>query len=155
MHLPGHSRPIIATKFNPNKYKLRDGPSLLKLEYRYIYAVATQDSLVLYDTQQTEPIAFMSKLHYATLSDIAWSSDGNNIMISSTDGFCSLVEFQGGELGEYFDVRPEISPAAEPAAAPKITEKKVSEIVPDDKPLEQKTGLDKMGRKRITPILLQ
>lgn len=42
------------------------------LPYRMVYAVATQDSVLLYDTQQTTPICIVSNLHLATFTDLAW-----------------------------------------------------------------------------------
>lgn len=37
-----------------------------------VYAVATQDSVVLYDTQHVVPIAYLSQLHYASITDLTW-----------------------------------------------------------------------------------
>lgn len=42
------------------------------LPYRMVYAVATQDSVLLYDTQQKSPICVVSNLHCATFTDLAW-----------------------------------------------------------------------------------
>lgn len=42
------------------------------LPYRMVYAVGTQDSILLYDTQQTTPICIVSNLHCATFTDLAW-----------------------------------------------------------------------------------
>ena len=42
------------------------------LPYRMVYAVATQDSVFLYDTQQQTPICIVSNLHCATFTDLAW-----------------------------------------------------------------------------------
>lgn len=42
------------------------------LPYRVMYAVATQDSVLLYDTQQMTPICVVSNLHLATFTDLAW-----------------------------------------------------------------------------------
>ncbi|KAF4462812.1 chromatin assembly factor 1 subunit B [Fusarium albosuccineum] len=72
------------------------------LPYRMVYAVATQDSVLLYDTQQKTPICIVSNLHCATFTDLAWSSDGLTLMISSSDGFCSTLSFAAGELGEVY-----------------------------------------------------
>jgi chromatin assembly factor 1 subunit B len=46
--------------------------SVFALPYRLIYAVACQDSVLLYDTQQAGPIAIFRGLHYAGFTDIAW-----------------------------------------------------------------------------------
>ncbi|KAF7558293.1 hypothetical protein G7046_g5858 [Stylonectria norvegica] len=72
------------------------------LPYRMVYAVATQDSVLLYDTQQKTPICVVSNLHCATFTDLAWASDGLTLMISSSDGFCSSLSFSPGELGEVY-----------------------------------------------------
>jgi chromatin assembly factor 1 subunit B len=42
------------------------------LNYRIVYAVATQDAVLLYDTQQKTPICVVSNLHCATFTDLAW-----------------------------------------------------------------------------------
>lgn len=46
--------------------------SVFKLPYRMMFAVATQDTVVLYDTQQAGPIAMFANLHYASFTDVAW-----------------------------------------------------------------------------------
>lgn len=49
------------------------GPKpVFALPYRMVYAVATQDSVLLYDTQQHTPICVVSNLHCATFTDLAW-----------------------------------------------------------------------------------
>jgi len=42
------------------------------LPYRMIYAVATQDAIHVYDTQQQKPLCIVSNLHFATFTDITW-----------------------------------------------------------------------------------
>ncbi|KAH7196754.1 WD40-repeat-containing domain protein [Fusarium flagelliforme] len=85
------------------------------LPYRMVYAVATQDSVLLYDTQQKTPICVVSNLHCATFTDLAWSSDGLTLMISSSDGFCSTLSFTAGELGEVY--KGEVGPPKTQTAA--------------------------------------
>ncbi|KAK3336000.1 WD40-repeat-containing domain protein [Cercophora scortea] len=72
------------------------------LGYRMVFAVATQDSVLLYDTQQQSPICVVSNLHCATFTDLTWSSDGLTLLISSSDGFCSTLSFSPGELGTVY-----------------------------------------------------
>ncbi|XP_050668965.1 chromatin assembly factor 1 subunit B [Leptidea sinapis] len=67
---------------------------------RHLLAVATARALLLYDTQHTTPLAVLSDLHYTRLTDLTWSDDGLVLVTSSTDGFCSVVMFTEGELGE-------------------------------------------------------
>ncbi|KAM0751309.1 WD40 repeat-like protein [Meredithblackwellia eburnea MCA 4105] len=73
--------------------------SLFDLPYRMVYAVATLDSVILYDTQQAGPICMFSNLHYAPFTDLSWSSDGQTLVVSSQDGYCSVVAFDPLELG--------------------------------------------------------
>lgn len=47
-------------------------PMAFSLPYRMIYAVATQDSVLLYDTQQQTPVCVVSNLHCATFTDLTW-----------------------------------------------------------------------------------
>lgn len=47
-------------------------PNLFKLPYRMVFAVASEDSIFLYDTQQTLPFGLVSNIHYHTLSDLTW-----------------------------------------------------------------------------------
>ncbi|KAI1209694.1 WD40 repeat-like protein [Annulohypoxylon truncatum] len=89
------------------------------LPYRMVYAVATQDSVLLYDTQQVTPICVVSNLHLATFTDLTWSSDGATLLITSSDGFCSTLSFLPGELGQEYKgelVGPKVTSA--PTAAP-------------------------------------
>ncbi|CAN8100893.1 unnamed protein product [Discula destructiva] len=77
------------------------------LPYRLVYAVATQDSILIYDTQQNTPIGVVSNLHCATFTDLAWSSDGATLLVTSSDGFCSAISFSPTDLGEPLKVDPQ------------------------------------------------
>ncbi|PWW73050.1 WD40 repeat-like protein [Tuber magnatum] len=119
-HLPGHKKPSIAVKCSSVLYTFRrstpSGPdptasapstsapsnAAFSLPYRMVYAVATQDAVLIYDTQQQTPLCIVSNLHYAAFTDLTWSSDGNTLLMTSTDGFCSVVVFSPGELGEKY-----------------------------------------------------
>lgn len=47
-------------------------PPVFSLPYRVIYAVATQDAVLVYDTQQQAPLCVVSNLHFATFTDLTW-----------------------------------------------------------------------------------
>ena len=47
-------------------------PNIFQLPYRMVFAVASEDSIFLYDTQQTLPFGLVSNIHYHTLSDLTW-----------------------------------------------------------------------------------
>ncbi|KAI0819859.1 WD40 repeat-like protein [Trametes gibbosa] len=67
--------------------------SIFSLPYRMLYAVATMDTVMIYDTQQTSPVCLLTKLHYDEFTDMSWSPDGQCLMLSSRDGYCTLVVF--------------------------------------------------------------
>lgn len=67
-----------------------------------IFALATKCSVYLYDTQQKLPFGLISNIHYTRLTDLAWSNNGSALLVSSTDGYCSIVQFSDGELGKVY-----------------------------------------------------
>lgn len=46
--------------------------NLNSLPYRMVFAIITDNSVVIHDTQFTSPIAYISNVHYHTLSDLSW-----------------------------------------------------------------------------------
>ncbi|GAA5888549.1 hypothetical protein JCM16303_004253 [Sporobolomyces ruberrimus] len=96
--------------------------SLFDLPYRMVYAVATLDSVYLYDTQQEAPICMFGNLHYAPFTDLTWAPDGKTLILSSQDGYCSIVAFSPGELGTpYTGPQPHVSTTAPSASSPTKT----------------------------------
>ncbi|PBP26800.1 WD domain-containing protein [Diplocarpon rosae] len=88
------------------------GPMMaFALPYRMVYAVATEDSVLMYDTQQQTPLCIVSNLHCATFTDLTWSHDGLTLLMTSSDGFCSTLTFAPGELGPVY---PGDGPTATP-----------------------------------------
>ncbi|OAX39297.1 WD40 repeat-like protein [Rhizopogon vinicolor AM-OR11-026] len=67
--------------------------SVFALPYRMLYAVVTMDSVAIYDTQQSGPVCMLTKLHYDEFTDASWSPDGQCLILSSRDGYCTLVIF--------------------------------------------------------------
>nr|XP_057937461.1 chromatin assembly factor 1 subunit B [Doryrhamphus excisus]XP_057937462.1 chromatin assembly factor 1 subunit B [Doryrhamphus excisus] len=106
-HLPCPTKATLAVRCCPVYFELRTKkgdddsiqPNLFHLPYRMVFAVASEDSIFLYDTQQTFPFGLVSNIHYHTLSDLTWSRDGSFLAVSSTDGYCSFLSFSPGELG--------------------------------------------------------
>lgn len=106
--LPFPNEYTVAVRCSPLLYRLRPfnaekNPPIISLPYRMIYAVATKNSVFFYDTQQPVPFAIVSNIHYTRLTDLTWSTDGNILIVSSTDGFCSLLTFAENELGERYE----------------------------------------------------
>mmetsp|Transcript_8250 Transcript_8250/g.15537 ORF Transcript_8250/g.15537 Transcript_8250/m.15537 type:complete len:612 (+) Transcript_8250:87-1922(+) len=72
------------------------------LPYRSIFAVLTIDSIYVYDTYHSAPLCIARNLHYAGLTDCSWSPDGHHLVVSSTDGYISIISFGRGDLGEVY-----------------------------------------------------
>ncbi|KAH6891806.1 chromatin assembly complex protein [Coprinopsis sp. MPI-PUGE-AT-0042] len=67
--------------------------AIFSLPYRMLYAVVTMDTVAVYDTQQAGPVALLTKLHYDEFTDMTWSPDGQCLMLSSRDGYCTIIIF--------------------------------------------------------------
>jgi chromatin assembly factor 1 subunit B len=50
----------------------------------------------------TISFGLISNIHYTRLTDLTWSHDGKFLLVSSTDGYCSIVHFADGELGAIY-----------------------------------------------------
>lgn len=110
--------------------------------YRIIYAVATQESVLLFDTQQSSPFAIISNIHYTRLTDISWSDDGRLLIVSSTDGYCTFIIFDELELGipyngDYYKYEP--TPQNSCAASPSKESQDNEQSAPDSASKPKKT----------------
>ncbi|KAJ1569969.1 hypothetical protein HK096_008016, partial [Nowakowskiella sp. JEL0078] len=132
-------KPTIGVSCNPILFKRHENSETyerLKLPYRIIFAVASLDAVTLYDTQLNHPIAQFRDLHFTTLTDISWSQDGRLLIMTSTDGFCTIVAFEKNELGvqysgpEGVDAWDRLIPLEESASRPmkKLMKSKHSEL---------------------------
>lgn len=63
-----------------------------------VFAVATLDTVVIYNTLEEQPKYLISKTHFATLSDMSWHNQ-TTLAISSMDGYITFCSFEDGELG--------------------------------------------------------
>lgn len=106
-HVPGQPKPVVSVKFCPILFERDedvDPPKPFELlPYKIVYAVATLDSIILYDTSSSLPIAAFSQIHFDSITDIAWSRNGDYLAISSRDCFCSIIAFEKDELGQRMD----------------------------------------------------
>jgi len=102
LQLAGFSKPVTAIRCCPVLFQriASTEPAALDLPYRIVFAVMSLDVIRIYDTQHKHPICHIGGLHYAHLTDIGWVHDGSKLMVSSADGYCSLITFEAGELGE-------------------------------------------------------
>ena len=108
LSLPTLAKPSVAVSFCPVFFdREQGGPGagsegegpFSELPYRMVFAAASLDAVAVYDTCSPEPLAVITGLHYAGITDLAWSPDGELLAISSSDGYCSFVSFEAGELG--------------------------------------------------------
>jgi chromatin assembly factor 1 subunit B len=74
--------------------------SSIDLPFRVLFAVCTTDTVAVYDSGSDAPVAFVGGLHYAAITDAAWSPDGYTLVVSSSDGYCSVLQFSEREIGE-------------------------------------------------------
>ncbi|XP_034477023.1 chromatin assembly factor 1 subunit B [Drosophila innubila] len=160
--LPFPNEYTVAVRCSPVLYRLRPynaekNPPTITLPYRMIYAVATKNSVFFYDTQQPVPFAIVSNIHYTRLTDLAWSNDGNVLIVSSTDGFCSLLTFNENELGERYEEMDAVLCAAAktsenaPQRSRKIKKPKRKASSDESalrRPLQEKTKSNKIARKQ-------
>lgn len=104
-HLPGLPKPAVAIAFNPIYYELSQSqhPPVFELAYKLVFAVATQDSVYIYDTQNSRPLGALTNLHYLTITDLCWDCDGQSIVVSSAEGFCSVIAFEEGRFGKAYE----------------------------------------------------
>ena len=112
MRMAGFNSPVVAVRFCPTLFELKASDSaaavssanpVFDLPYRMIFAVATMDSVMIMDTQHLSPLALVGGVHWAAITDLAWAADGRKLVVSSSDGYCSVVLFEEGELGAAMD----------------------------------------------------
>ncbi|XP_074956123.1 chromatin assembly factor 1 subunit B isoform X2 [Phalacrocorax aristotelis] len=115
--------------FNKDEISQKSAPALFNLPYRLVFAVASEDSVLFYDTEQSFPFGYVSNIHYHTLSDISWSSDGAFLAISSTDGYCSFVTFEKDELGIPLKEKPQINVRTSGATEKKVKKSQSHKVI--------------------------
>ena len=84
-------QPAVAARFCPKLFEASTGGaegSPFDLPYRMVFAVATVETVIIYDTTGQQPLAVLGGLHFeaAPITDIAWSCEGRYLAISSYDG---------------------------------------------------------------------
>ena len=88
-------QPAVAARFCPVLFERADSEvegCPFDLPYRMVFAVATVETVIIYDTTGQQPLAILGGLHFeaAPITDIAWSCDGRYLAISSYDGESSI-----------------------------------------------------------------
>lgn len=97
--LPFFKKPAVAVAFSPIFYERTSNKPYVDLPYKLVFAIATINQVIFYDTENIEPISIVSNLHYTPLTDLTWSPRGDMVMVSSTDGFCSAISINTAVFG--------------------------------------------------------
>ena len=92
--LPGIKSYATCIRFSPYLYAKKntesaDRPALLDLPYRLIFAVGTNDQVLIYTTECVYPIAVIGNTHYATINDLCWAD--KKLLAASSDGYISVI----------------------------------------------------------------
>jgi len=73
LYVPSLDQYSVAVQFSPVLYELKEETkSIFDLPYRMIYAIATNSSILLMDTQHAAPFAYIGDIHYTRLTDLSW-----------------------------------------------------------------------------------
>lgn len=76
----------------------------------------TLDSVLIYDTHHSHPLSIVRGLHYTGLTDCCWSQDGHSLVLCSTDGYLSIINFAPNELGKVYQPQPAVPSVVPPPA---------------------------------------
>ncbi|KAK4042353.1 protein HIR1 [Parachaetomium inaequale] len=104
INLIGHEGPTEVCMFSPRLFHTRkpnengsdSGPSSLVT----VIASAGQDkTLSIWNTNTSRPVVILQDVASKSISDLAWTPDGQTLFASSLDGTILAVKFQMGELG--------------------------------------------------------
>ena len=161
--MTGHKKPPIAIRCCPWMFKI-EGKEVS------IFAVGNRQAVLIYDSATCTPIASLGNLHYGMVTDLSWSCDGSTLVIASQDGFCTVVRFSAGELGEIMTVEEQIAHIHRQRAAQIFAD--IKELVVEKQPSkenfnnefsspkqvmqEQRTCVKEQpsSKKRLAPTLL-
>lgn len=106
--LPGIKSHATCIRFSPYLYQLKerqddDPPAMLALPYRMMFAIATVDNILLYQTQSIMPVAILKSIHYDSINDMSWMGS-SLLMTASSDGFCSFLQLDSDTVGSVLDL---------------------------------------------------
>ncbi|XBW38125.1 hypothetical protein QEN19_003719 [Hanseniaspora menglaensis] len=102
--IPNLKKKCLCVSFNPNFYYRNNlsssGGNLFALDHKMIFAVATEDEIMIYDTDNMKCLMTVKNLHYYTIYDLSWNAKGDKIIICSKDGFLSTIDLGSYSFGE-------------------------------------------------------
>lgn len=106
INLIGHEGPVEVCAFSPRLFCAQppppvvDGQDYVAPPTVTIIACAGQDkTLSVWNTSFPRPFVITHELAAKSISDLAWSPDGEKLFLTSLDGTIAAVFFERGELG--------------------------------------------------------
>ncbi len=105
--LIGHEAPVEVCAFAPRLFSREpmvpehvDANGFYTKSLTSVIACAGQDkTLTIWNTSTSRPLIIAQGLAQKSLSDLAWSSDGQTLIASSLDGSVLVIAFERGDLG--------------------------------------------------------
>ncbi|GJQ15294.1 hypothetical protein GpartN1_g7085.t1 [Galdieria partita] len=130
--LLGYDKPAMVVKACPLVFDRtsRTENEMIQLPYNVIFAVATLDTVFLYDIYEPFPIGYVKGMHWQPITDLCWSKDGNYLLVCSIDGYVSVIYFESCELGTVVDISSLIAmhPTTQLVKTENNNEEQLSEI---------------------------
>ena len=106
INLIGHEAPTEVCSFSPRLFytKKPESGSSDKGQLVTVIASAGQDkTLSIWNTNTSRPVVIVQDVASKSVSDLAWTPDGQTIFASSLDGSVVAIKFEEGELGYVAD----------------------------------------------------
>ncbi|KAA8896466.1 TUP1-like enhancer of split-domain-containing protein [Sphaerosporella brunnea] len=100
INLIGHEGPVEVCAFAPRMFSVTKPGVEPPSNPVTVIACGGQDkALSIWNTSNPRPLLIIQEVSTKTISDIAWSPDGNSLFFSSLDGLIMCASFQEGDLG--------------------------------------------------------
>jgi protein HIRA/HIR1 len=100
INLIGHEGPVEVCAFAPRMFSVvKPGSEPISGAVTVIACGGQDKALSIWNTSNPRPLMIIQEVATKTISDIAWSPDGNSLFLSSLDGLIMCASFQEGDLG--------------------------------------------------------
>ncbi|KAJ2776517.1 Chromatin assembly factor 1 subunit [Coemansia javaensis] len=148
LRLPGLQRPVVAARWAPCEF---DAPSAWAAgARRMVLAVASQSEVAVYDTAcGSRAVGLMDGLHYAAITDMAWSADGSRLVVVSVDGFATVASLDHPAPALPLPARHDAPPPPPPQSQPQPP----ADSLPH-RPAAGGPASAPDGRRRLAPTLV-